>query len=227
MKASDRSTRNRAASGWRGIWLTVLMLPVLAACQAQKPVSRGVKLVELNQLDPGIRLDIRYATNNNFTGRPLYPEARAFLLPEPARALLRVHQSLRKQGYGLLIYDAYRPWSVTLSLWNSASDADRRNGYVADPVVGSRHNRACAVDLGLYDLQSGKPVDMPSSFDDFSERAHADWQGGNPMARRNRDTLRRAMAAQGFAVLHNEWWHFNYRDCDRQPLLDIPFDSIQ
>lgn len=226
MKSSEPNSEDRVISSRRCNWAG-LLFPLFAACQTASPVNHGVELVELNRLAPDIKLDIRYATANNFTGHPLYTEARAFLLPEPAQALLRVHHSLRQQGYGLLIYDAYRPWSVTRSLWDSASEANRRNGYVADPAMGSRHNRGCAVDLGLYDLKSGEPVEMPSGFDDFSIRAHADWQGGSTLARRNRDALRRAMEAQGFAVLPNEWWHFNYRDCDCQPLLDIPFDGIR
>jgi len=203
------------------------LLFLLTGCQASAPVTSGVSLVEVNRLDPGIRLDIRYATAHNFTGHPLYPEARALLLPEPAEALVKTHRSLRGQGYGILVYDAYRPWSVTRSLWNSASEADRRNGYVADPAIGSRHNRGCAVDVGLYALDTGTEVPMPSAFDDFSERAHADWRGGSPAARRTRDLLRGAMEAEGFTVLPNEWWHFNFRDCDSQPLLDIAIDRVK
>ena len=208
---------NRAARG-----LAAGLTAALAACPAQTPLRSGATLVELQRLDPGIRLDLRYATADNFTGHPLYAKARALLLPEPAQALARVQQSLQRQGYGLVIYDAYRPWSVTQALWDAASEADRRNDYVADPAMGSRHNRGCAVDLSLYDLESGQPVAMPSAFDEFSERAHADWPGGSAPARRHRELLRRAMEAQGYSVLPNEWWHFNYRDCDRQPLLDIP-----
>ena len=176
-------------------------------------------------MESGIQLDIRYATPNNFTGRPLYPQARALLLPEPAQALTRVHRALKEKGYGIVVYDAYRPWSVTRDLWDSASEADRANGYVADPATGSRHNRGCAVDVGLYHLGTGREVPMPSQFDDFSIRAHADWAGGPVEPRRNRDELRRAMEAEGFKVLPNEWWHFNYRDCDQHPLLDIPIEG--
>jgi D-alanyl-D-alanine dipeptidase len=181
--------------------------------------------VELKQLEPDIHLDIRYATQNNFTGRPLYPKARALLLPEPAQAVARVHRALKEKGYGIVVYDAYRPWSVTRDLWDLASEADRANGYVADPATGSRHNRGCAVDVGLYDLITGREVPMPSEFDDFSIRAHADWTGGPEEPRRNRDELRRAMEAEDFKVLPNEWWHFNYRGCDRHLLLDIPIEG--
>lgn len=208
--------------GGRLLW--ILFVALLAGCQTHPLPVDWAPLVDVKQLEPGIQLDIRYATPNNFTGRPLYPQARALLLPEPAQALARVHKLLKEKGYGILVYDAYRPWRVTRELWDSASDADRANGYVADPAIGSRHNRGCAVDVGLYDLASGREVLMPSQFDDFSVRAHADWTGGPDQPRRNRDELRRVMEAEGFKILPNEWWHFNFRDCDRQPLLDIPID---
>jgi len=206
-------------------WIFLALL--LGGCQTQPSLAKQAPLLEINRIEPGIKLDIRYATRNNFTGRVLYSTARALLLPEPALALARAHGKLKPMGYGLLIYDAYRPWSVTRALWNSASAPDRANGYVANPAEGSKHNRGCAVDVGLYALDTGKEVEMPSAFDDFSVRAHADWAGGSSQARRNRDRLRQAMEAEGFRVLPNEWWHFNYRDCDQQPLLDIPFENVR
>lgn len=214
-----------AAKNRGGRLLWILLAALVAGCQTHPLLVYRAPLVDVKQLEPGIQLDIRYATPNNFTGRPLYPQARALLLPEPAQALARAHRALKEKGYGILVYDAYRPWRVTRDLWDSASDADRANGYVADPAIGSRHNRGCAVDVGLYDLGSGREVLMPSQFDDFSIRAHADWAGGPVEPRRNRDELRRAMEAEGFKVLPNEWWHFNYRDCDQHPLLDIPIEG--
>jgi D-alanyl-D-alanine dipeptidase len=219
---AEEATQSR--SGW---WSSFLLAALLAGCQTHPPLVDRAPLVELKQVEPGIQLDIRYATPNNFTGRPLYPQARALLLPEPAQALARVHRKLKPMGYGVLVYDAYRPWSVTRDLWNSASQADRANGYVANPAEGSRHNRGCAVDVGLYELQTGKEVKMPSDFDDFSVRAHADWAGGSANIRRNRERLRLTMETEGFRVLANEWWHFNYRGCDQQPLLDIPFENVR
>jgi D-alanyl-D-alanine dipeptidase len=214
------------ATASRDSWCySFLLAALLAGCQAHPPLVDRAPLVELKQLEPDIHLDIRYATQNNFTGRPLYPKARALLLPEPAQAVARVHRALKEKGYGIVVYDAYRPWSVTRDLWDLASEADRANGYVADPATGSRHNRGCAVDVGLYDLITGREVPMPSEFDDFSIRAHADWTGGPEEPRRNRDELRRAMEAEDFKVLPNEWWHFNYRGCDRHLLLDIPIEG--
>lgn len=218
----------------RSIFL-LLLLVSLAAFQlrAQEndenkpPVEQGTfrrsDLVELIRLDPTLRLDIRYATANNFLGRPVYTEARAFLQRPAALALLRVNRKLRRKGYGLAIFDGYRPWSVTKIFWD-ATPEDKR-AFVADPRKGSRHNRGCAVDLTLFDLKTGREVAMPSDFDDFSERAHPDYQGGTPQARRNRDLLRAAMEAEGFTVYENEWWHFDYKDWKSYAIMNISFSQ--
>jgi D-alanyl-D-alanine dipeptidase len=210
--------------------LALILLVFLAACRTAPPSEPGhfrdPDLAELVRLDPGIRLDIRYATASNFTGRPLYTQPRAFLQRPAAEALVRAHRALREQGYGILVYDAYRPWSVTKALWDSASDSERKEGFVADPETGSKHNRGCAVDVGLYDLKTGKEVEMPSGYDEFSERAFPDYAGGAPESRRPRDLLRRAMEAEGFHVSKNEWWHFNFKDWQAYPLLDVPFEAM-
>src|SRR5262245_36117646 len=144
------------------------------------PVEKGPfrrpDLVEIVKLDPTIKLEIRYATSNNFLGRPVYEEARAFLQRPPAQALARINQALRKQGYGLLVFDGYRPWSITKAFWDATPQNKRQ--FLADPNKGSRHNRGCAVDLSLYDLKSGREVTMPSAYDEFSERAYPNYQGG-------------------------------------------------
>jgi len=185
---------------------------------------REPDLVELVTLDPTIHLDIRYATPNNFVGRPVYDEARAFLQRPAAEALLRAGARLKEQGYGLLIHDGYRPWSVTKLFWDLTPPEKR--DFVADPSKGSRHNRGCAVDLSLYDLVTGEPVSMPSEYDDFSEKAHPDYAGGRETERLHRDTLRVAMEAEGFSVYEVEWWHFDFEDWREYPLLDVPFDRL-
>ena len=185
---------------------------------------RGADLVELVALDDTIRLDVRYATADNFVGRPVYTEARAFLQRPAAEALVRAHRALRAQGYGLLVFDGYRPWSVTKLFWDVTPPAKR--DFVANPKQGSKHNRGCAVDLSLYDLATGREIVMPSAYDDMSERAHPDYAGGTPEQRAARDRLRAAMEKEGFSVEPNEWWHFNYRDWRRYPILDIPFSAI-
>ncbi len=133
-------------------------------------------MIELTKLDDTLKLDIRYATADNFVGRAVYPEARAFLQLDAARAVVRVHDTLRKKGYGLVIYDGYRPWSITKLFWDVVPSDQRK--FVADPARGSQHNRGCAVDLGIYDLKSGDPLPMPSDYDEFTERASPDYKGG-------------------------------------------------
>lgn len=175
-------------------------------------------------MDPALHLDIRYATARNFTGRPVYREARAFLQRPAAEALVRAHARLRAQGYGLLIFDGYRPWRVTKLFWD-LTPADKK-AFVADPAQGSRHNRGGAVDLSLYDLSSGREVEMPSGYDEMSERAAPDYAGGPPEARTRRDLLRAAMEAEGFTVYEVEWWHFDYRDWREYAILDLPFERL-
>jgi D-alanyl-D-alanine dipeptidase len=209
--------------------LSLCLLAAAIGCLAGRPKERGEfqqpELVEIVSLDPTVRLDIRYASSNNFLGRPVYAEARAFLQRPAAEALVRASQKLRTQGYGLLIFDGYRPWSVTKIFWDS-TPADKKQ-FVADPKTGSRHNRGCAVDLTLYDLSTRAEVAMPSAFDEMSERAYADYAGGNPEQRRARDLLRSAMESEGFTVYEFEWWHFDYKDWKNYRILNIPFSRIR
>jgi D-alanyl-D-alanine dipeptidase len=185
---------------------------------------RQPDLVELVALDPSIRLDIRYATKNNFTGRAVYKEARAFLQRPAAEALVRAHNALKRQGYGIVVFDGYRPWKVTKTFWD-ITPVEKRE-FVADPAKGSRHNRGCAVDLTMYELQTGKQVRMPSEYDEMTERSHINYQCATPEARRLRDMLRAAMEAEGFAVYAPEWWHYDYKDWRAFPILNISFKDI-
>jgi D-alanyl-D-alanine dipeptidase len=185
---------------------------------------RKPDLVELAPLDSSIHLDIRYATSNDFLGTPVYSQARAFLQRPAAEAVLRVQQKLKPLGYGLLIHDAYRPWYVTKIFW----DATPLEGkiFVADPTQGSRHNRGCAVDLTLYDLATGKPIEMPGTYDEMSPRSFPDYPGGTSLQRWHRDLLRRAMESEGFTVYEAEWWHFDYKDWKEYPILNVPFEKL-
>jgi D-alanyl-D-alanine dipeptidase len=205
-----------------------LAVGLLAALADHPPREAGTfrqaDLVELVTRDPTIRLDVRYATANNFVGRPVYAEARAFLQRPAAEALVRAHRALREQGYGLLIFDGYRPWAVTKTFWDVTSGAQR--DFVANPKQGSKHNRGCAVDLSLYDLATGREVEMPSAYDEMSERSHPSYAGGTPAQREARDRLRAAMEKEGFTIEPNEWWHFNYKDWRAYPILDVPFSAI-
>jgi D-alanyl-D-alanine dipeptidase len=180
-------------------------------------------LVELITLDKSIKLDIRYATSNNFVGRPVYNEARAFLQRPAAEALVRVNQQLRKKGLGVVIFDGYRPWTVTKLFWDVVPKDKQK--FVADPAKGSKHNRGCAVDLSVYDLKSGKLIPMPSGFDEFTERASPNYKGGTDEERSNRELLRSLMEAEGFTVNPNEWWHFDYKDWQEYDIFDISFDE--
>jgi zinc D-Ala-D-Ala dipeptidase len=182
---------------------------------------RKPDLVDLTALDPTIRLDIRYATADNFLSTPVYPKARAMMQRPAAEAVARVHRKLRAQGFGLLVYDAYRPWYVTKIFWD-ATPVDKRI-FVADPAQGSRHNRGCAVDLTLFDLQTGRPVEMPGVYDEMSERSYPNYPGGSVLARRHREILRRAMEEEGFTVFEFEWWHFDYRTWREYPILNQDF----
>ena len=159
-------------------------------------------------------------------GRPMYHQARAFLQRPAADALVRAHQSLKSQGYGIIVFDGYRPWSVTKAFWDAATDEQRKIEFVANPQKGSKHNRGCAADLTLYDLKTGREVEMPSAYDEFTERAYPNYSGGSTEARARRDLLRRAMEAQGFSVYPAEWWHFDYKDWRQYGILNTPFEKI-
>ena len=200
-----------------------------AAAQAAAPkdpnATRQADLVELIKLDPTIRLDIRYASSNNFVGKPVYKEARAFLQRPAAEALAAAHRELASHGYGLLIHDGYRPWAVTKLFWDVTPPALRE--FVADPASGSKHNRGAAIDLSMYDRALSTPVVMPSEYDEFSHRAYPNYRGGPPDARGRRDLLRAVMEHHGFTVEPNEWWHFNFKDWKEYPILDIQFEAIR
>ena len=189
----------------------------------KEPKKREAKLVELITLDPTIKLDIRYATEDNFVGKKVYPEARAFLQKPAAKAVAKVHSKLRERGLGLVIFDGYRPWSITKLFWEVTPDDKRK--FVANPAKGSKHNRGCAVDLSIFDLKTGKPVDMPSGYDEFTERASPDYAGGTAEQTANRELLRNLMEDVGFTVNPNEWWHFDYKDWEKYAIYDISFEE--
>jgi zinc D-Ala-D-Ala dipeptidase len=176
------------------------------------------------KLDSGFKLDIRYATSDNFLSTPVYTQARAFLQRPAAEALVRVNHALRPLGFGLIVHDAYRPWYVTRMFWD-ATPADKHI-FVANPAEGSKHNRGCAVDLSLYKLKTGREVKMPSVYDEMTERAYADYPGGTDEQRERRKILRDAMEAEGFSVIPKEWWHFDYKDWPQYPIMNIPFEKL-
>lgn len=206
---------------WAGAGLGLLLQ---AAPPAEKGPFRPRDLVEVTSLEGGIKTDVRYATEHNFMKRVLYPQARVFLQGEAALGVVRAHRALRAQGYGLLLFDGYRPWRITRMMWDLTPPAQR--DFVADPAKGSKHNRGCAIDLSMYALADGKEVEMPSAYDEFSERAHPAYQGGSAGQRARRDLLRRTMEREGFYVEPNEWWHFNCRDWRSYRIEDVPFEEL-
>jgi D-alanyl-D-alanine dipeptidase len=185
---------------------------------------RKPELVEFATLDPAIHLDIRYATSNDFLGTPVYTQARAFLERPAAEALVHALHKLKPLGYGLLIHDAYRPWYVTKIFWDATPTEDKI--FTADPSQGSGHNRGCAVDLTLYDLSTGKPIEMPGTYDETSPRSFPDYPGGTSLQRWHRDLLRRFMESEGFTVYETEWWHFDYKDWREYPILNVRFEDL-
>lgn len=200
------------------------------ALGAKPPEERGAlfrdaELVELTKLDDAIKLNVRYATRDNFLGAPVYTQAKAFLQRPAAEALARANKALARKGYGLLVHDGYRPWWVTKVFWD-ATPRDLRV-FVADPSTGSRHNRGCAVDLTLYERKTGKPVQMTGGYDEFSARSYAAYPGGTSLQRWHRDLLRRAMEAEGFTVYHAEWWHYDHRDWKKYRIGNTRFEDVR
>ena len=196
---------------------------------AQPPPEPGdflpTDLVELTKLDPTIKLEIRYATTNNLFGTVFYSAPRAFMQRPAAESVVRVNSKLKRLGYGLLVHDAYRPWYVTKVFWDATPDDKKK--FVADPSQGSRHNRGCAVDISLYDLKTGKPIEMVSTYDETTDRAYPDYPGGTSLQRWHRDLLRDAMQSEGFKVYEAEWWHFDYKDWQKYRIGTVAFDQIK
>ncbi|MCY7321633.1 MAG: D-alanyl-D-alanine dipeptidase [Phormidesmis sp. CAN_BIN36] len=187
----------------------------------QAIVPPQAKLVDIRSISPNVKLDIRYATKNNFTKQQLYRQARCLLMPKVADSLSKVQADLETRELSLKVYDCYRPLSVQKLMWKIVHD-DR---YVANPAKGSRHNRGSAVDVTLVD-KFGKELEMPTGFDDFSDRAHRTYNNVSKAAKANRQTLEAAMVKYGFVPLEFEWWHFDAKDWEQSPLMDVSFEAI-
>lgn len=181
------------------------------------------KLVDLEKYIPGIKLDIRYATNNNFTKKILYKEAKAFLRLPAANALKKIQSELKKKNLELKIYDAYRPYSITEILWENVKDAR----YASDPRKGSRHNRGCAVDLTIIDSKTGKEIPMPTEYDNFTVKAHHSYMNLPKEVIKNRKILRDVMEKYGFKIITSEWWHYDFIGWSKYELLNIPFEELE
>ena len=186
-------------------------------------IDSHLNLVDLKKIDNKLKLDIRYASENNFMRSKFYNSSRAFLNSEAAQNLLNAHRELEKKGYGIVIFDAYRPWYVTKMFWEGTPEALKH--FVADPEKGSVHNRGCAIDIGLYDMITGKNIDMISGYDEFTERAYPNYNGGEKSKRDIRDLLISTMERNDFSVYEYEWWHFNYKNCN-SGILNYSFEEL-
>jgi zinc D-Ala-D-Ala dipeptidase len=192
--------------------------------QAQVLHDSTKKMVNLAQLIPGLALDLRYASVNNFMKREMYPTgtSKTFLRLPAAKALATIQAELKKQGLALKIFDAYRPYAVTVLFWELVKD----ERYVANPVKGSGHNRGAAVDLTIIEMSSGNELDMGTGFDNFTDTAHQTFTALPVKVLENRKLLRSLMEKHGFKPLETEWWHYFLPDAARFEVLDIPFAEL-
>ncbi len=190
--------------------------------QSQVFENPEMEMVELKNSISDIKLDIRYATANNFTGKVIYGSPRAFARKPVVEALRKIQDSLSIYHLGLKIYDSYRPYSATLRFFEVYPDTN----FVASPRSGSRHNRGCAVDLTLIDKNTGEEIPMPTAFDDFSERAHPDYPNLPEKVLANRKFLFGLFTHFGFKHYPSEWWHFDFNGWDKYPLMDLSFEEL-
>jgi D-alanyl-D-alanine dipeptidase len=197
-------------------------LAALAAVALLAGCSRTQELVDIQKVIPRIRLDIRYATPDNFTRQKVYDQAACFLRPATAARLSRAQAELEREGLGLKVYDCYRPLAVQRRFWALVPD----ERFVANPEQGSNHNRGAAVDLTLVDAK-GNELPMPTGFDDFTELAHRSYSYLPENVIRNRERLARAMVNQGFLPLPTEWWHFDDPECAHYSILNLPFSQLR
>lgn len=217
------------------ILFSFLLCVQLASVAQQKPnvlseqqyitqikTSPDKRLVEISKAIPGIKLDIKYATKDNFMHRAMYSQARAFARAPVVEALKQVQAELKLQGLGLKIYDAYRPYAVTVAFFKMTPDTN----FVANPKLGSKHNRGCAIDLSIISLKTGKELDMPTPFDSFSRKAASAYADLPANQIQNRELLKVVMQSHGFKALKTEWWHFDFNGWQKYELLDVPFGSL-
>lgn len=184
---------------------------------------RTAALVNVQTVIPGIVLDIRYATTNNFTGQQLYPIAKCVLRKKTAAKLSEVQVELTDLGLALKVFDGYRPLSVQKKMWAIIPNSD----YVADPKKGSRHNRGAAVDLTLIHATDRTELPMPTAYDDFTPKAHRDYMDLPSVTIRDRELLEKVMTRHGFVGLSTEWWHFDDADWKSYGILDVDYSEVR
>lgn len=191
-------------------WQALKTAADAAVMPAQLGTGQQAQLVDLAQAVPGLKFDLRYAQADNCFGQAITDDQRAFLDADAAQALAQAQQYLKPYGYGILVWEAYRPWSVS-KLAYDALPADKKSMLPA-PEAGFSHNTGCSIDVSLYLLATGENTGMISDFDEPSVRQYADFAGGTTLERYRRDLLRRAMQMAGFTASETEWWHFDYGD---------------
>lgn len=192
-------------------------------CAHGRTTTMHHDLVNITTINPTIKLDIRYATENNFTKKVIYSSAQCYLRRAVAKKLDNIQKELATQGLGLKIFDGYRPLRFQQRLWNLCPD----ERYVAHPQKGSKHNRGSAVDLTLINLKTGQELEMPSEFDDFTEQAHRTYETMSEKIKHNCKLLEAIMVKHGFTSIYEEWWHFNDASWQKYDLLDISFKDLE
>ena len=193
-----------------------------SAYEATNKIHPDHELIDIKKAIPSVVLDIRYATKNNFMRQVMYKQARAFARRPVVERLKVIQAALKKKGYGLKIFDAYRPYAITVAFYKKASNKN----FVANPAKGSKHNRGCAVDLTIIDLKTGKDLPMPTPYDSFAPEAAPHFANLPANVIENRDFLIATMEANGFKVIYNEWWHFDFNGWQAYDLMDIPFEKL-
>ena len=180
-------------------------------------------LVDLQEFIPGLKTDVRYATENNFLGEQVYPESKVFARLPAAKGLKDVQEKLKEKNLELKIYDSYRPYAITLKMYETYKDTT----YVASAWSGSRHNRGCAVDLSIVSSETGEELQMPTPYDDFTEKAHSDFTDLPDDAIKNRELLRTLMEQNGYKIYPSEWWHFDFDGWKNFELVDLSFNELK
>jgi D-alanyl-D-alanine dipeptidase len=194
----------------------------VAAYREQVKQDQRKELIDLEKFIPDVVLDIRYATTNNFTGEKIYNLPKAYARRPVAVSLKKAQEEFRKHGYGIKVFDAYRPYAATVKFYEVYPDTT----FVASPYRGSRHNRGCAIDMTLIDLRTGEELRMPTGYDAFVREARPTYPVNDAVVRKNRALLITVMDKYGFRVNASEWWHFDFRGYQTYEVLDIAFEEL-
>ena len=187
---------------------------------ANKPDSG---LLLLKTMVSPLFAEVPYEAKNNFTGQKLYKNHSFWVTKEAGEKLKLVQDSLKNLGLSLYFFDTYRPYVATVKMWKIVPD----ERYAANPANGSGHNRGVSVDVSLANLNTGKPLPMPTGFDNFTDTAHHTFMNLSDEVLQNRAILKGVMEFYGFKPLSTEWWHYSLPDPKRYPLLNLPFKKLR